>query len=104
MNVLLEVNNDLSCSRGFTDRSSVSLLCVCAKVGQISPEVRLIACQKHFYDASKNINFAFEHCYALSIILIKIISIIILSGFEAAPAGEVFKVHLLQNFCSTLRT
>ena len=99
MNVLLEVNNDLSCSRGFTDKSSVSLLCVCAKVGQISPEVRLIACQKHFYDASKNINFAFEHCYALSIILI-----IILSGFEAAPAGEVFKVHLLQNFCSTLRT
>ena len=99
MNVLLEVNNDLSCSRGFKDKSSVSLLCVCAKVGQISPEVRLIACQKHFYDASKNINFAFEHCYALSIILI-----IILSGFEAAPAGEVFKVHLLQNFCSTLRT
>ena len=71
MNVLLEVNNDLSCSRGFEDKSSVSLLCVCAKVGQISPEVRLIACQKHFYDASKNINFAFEHCCALSIILIK---------------------------------
>ena len=60
--LLLEVNTDLSCSRGFADKSSVSLLCVCAKVGQISPEVRLIACQKHFYDASKNINFAFEHC------------------------------------------
>ena len=86
MNVLLEVNNDLSCSRGFVDKSSVSLLCVCAKVGQISPEVRLIACQKHFYDASKNINFAFEHCYALSIILI-----IILSGFEAAPEVRSLK-------------
>ena len=86
MKVLLEVNNDLSCSRGFADKSSVSLLCVCAKVGQISPEVRLIACQKHFYDASKNINFAFEHCYALSIILI-----IILSGFEAAPAVRSLK-------------
>ena len=79
------------------------LCCVCAKVGQISPEVRLIACQKHFYDASKNINFAFEHCCALSIILIKHFD----HHFKwlwSSTSSKVFKVHLLQNFCSTLRT
>ena len=33
----------------------------CAKVGQISSEIRLIACQKHLYGASKNINFILLH-------------------------------------------
>ena len=32
-----------------------------AKVGQISPEICLIACQKHFYGASKNIYFILVH-------------------------------------------